>query len=63
MVIVVQTIVASEGTSFGRYTLPEDEYQTFVKYLKKKTTEELIFKILSRTFFDEPDEFRPWTYK
>jgi hypothetical protein len=55
--------VANEGTSFGRYTLPEDEYQAFVEYLTKKTAEELIFKILSRTFFDEPDEFRPWTYK
>ena len=63
MVIVVQTIVANEGTSFGRYTLPEDEYQAFVEYLTKKTAEELIFKILSRTFFDEPDGFRPWTYK
>jgi hypothetical protein len=55
--------VASEGTSFGRYTLPEDEYQAFVEYLMKKTAEELIFKILNRTFFDEPDELRPWTYK
>jgi len=63
MVIIVQTIVANEGTSFGRYTLPEDEYQAFVEYLKKKTAEELIFKILSRTFFDEPDRFRPWAYK
>lgn len=57
--IRVQVIVEREGTSYGRYNIPENEYKALVEYLTRKTAENLIFKVLGKTFF-EPDDFRPW---
>ena len=61
MTIRVQVIVENDGASFGRYSIPENEYNALVKYLTRKTTEKLVFTVLGKTFF-EPDDFRPWNF-
>lgn len=60
--IRVQVIVEREGTSYGRYNIPENEYKALVEYLTRKTAENLIFKVLGKTLF-EPDDFRPWAIR
>jgi hypothetical protein len=60
MVISVQVIVKEDNTSFGRYNIPENEYDALVEYLAKKTTKELMFSV-KRAILDE-DYIRPWNF-
>jgi hypothetical protein len=60
MAIIVK-VTKKDRTSFGRYIVPENEYRALVKYLTKKTTDELLFD--TRKTILEPDDFRPWAYR
>jgi hypothetical protein len=60
MIISVQVIVKEDNTSFGRYNIPENEYDALVKYLAKKTTKELMFSV-KRAILDA-DYVRPWNF-
>jgi hypothetical protein len=59
-IVVVQVIDKNDNHSCGRYTLPKEEYDAFVKYLTKKITTDVVFKIIGRSL--KPDEFRPWRF-
>lgn len=60
MIIVVQVINVKNKYSCGRYAIPREEYDAFVKYLTKKITAEIAFKTIGRA--TQPDVFRPWRY-
>lgn len=62
MTIRVQVIDENTNLSRGRYTIPEEELEALKIYLIRKSTESLIFNVLSKSIL-EPDEFRPWSMK
>lgn len=62
MTIRVQVIDENTNLSRGRYTIPEEELEALKSYLIRKSTESLIFNVLSKSIL-EPDEFRPWSMK
>ena len=62
MTIRVQVTVENTNLSCGRYMIPEEELEALKSYLIRKSTENLIFNVLSRSIL-EPDEFRPWSIK
>ena len=62
MTIRVQVTVENTNLSRGRYAIPEEELEALKSYLIRRSTESLIFNVLSRSIL-EPDEFRPWSMK
>lgn len=62
MTIRVQVTVENTNLSYGRYVIPEEELEALKIYLIRKSTESLIFNVLSKSIL-EPDEFRPWSIK
>jgi len=60
MIIVVQVINTANNYACGRYSIPKEEYNALIKYLKRKIKIELTFKIIGKAI--APDEFRPWKY-
>ena len=62
MTIRVQVIDENTNLSRGRYMIPEEELEALKSYLIRKSTEKLIFSVLSKSIL-EPDEFRPWSMK
>ena len=62
MTIRVQVIDENTNHSCGRYAIPEEELEALKSYLIRRSTESLIFNVLSRSIL-EPDEFRPWSMK
>lgn len=62
MTIRVQVINENTNLSCGRYMIPEEELEALKIYLIRKSAENLIFNVLSKSIL-EPDEFRPWSMK
>lgn len=60
MIIVVQVINTANNYACGRYSIPKEEYDALIRYLKRKIKTELAFEIIGKAI--TPDEFRPWKY-
>ena len=55
---IIVSVTKESRLSCGRYVIPEEEYDIFVKFMIEKTAEKLIFSTRKTTM--EPDICRIW---